>query len=489
VSPYQPWAHGLDEIQLHDEAGGFSREAFAELLENVPLAISVTLGPRSRFAFANRLFRAALAVPDEDLAGRTVADVMGNRYTQELQAFRQQAFETGETRELTSAPLTLTPGRTTYWDIKFLPVRDAAYRISGVLTLAANVTERVLARHEADRKAREAELHNERLALAVETTELGLWEWDARTGQTFWSDRQKEIFGLPKDAPASYEFWLSALHPEERDRVTGSIAALLDAGSGGQLHIEHRIIRPDGEIRWISSRGRMLYEIENGDLKPARLLGTILDITERRRSEEARQLLVQELNHRVKNLFAMASGMVALTARTAENPQQMATALRGRLEALARAHELIRPALKDGEPSERVTSISEIVGAVLAPHMNHGAPSQMTVEGPPVVVGSKAATGLTLVLHELATNASKYGALSVHEGCLRIRWTCDEDALTLLWQEQDGPPVARAPDTEGFGSKLARKSVTDQLGGEVVHDWRPEGLQVRIRLPLGQLSH
>lgn len=487
MSPFQPWAYGLDEIRFQGGTEGFSREVLSELLENVPLAIAVTLGPEQHFAFANRLFRSALSVAPEDLVGRTACEILGDRYTPAIQALWEKVFETGQPQELKDVPFVLRRDATTYWDIKLLPVRDADNRISGILTLAANVTERVEARSEADLQAREAALHNERLALAVEATELGLWEWNAQTGETFWSDRQKDIFGLGKNESASYEFWLSAIHPEDRDRVVGSVGALSDPRSGGQLHLEHRIIRPDGEIRWIDSRGRMLYEISDGELKPARLLGTILDITERRRGDEVRQLLVQELNHRVKNLFAMTSGMVALTAKTAETPRQMATALRGRIDALARAHELIRPAVTGSEPSGRSTSLDEIIQAVLAPHVNHGSPSHIVLEGPPAPIGPKAATALTLILHELATNAAKYGSLSVAEGHLRVSWTRD-DKLALLWQEENGPAISRAPETEGFGSLLSRKSVTDQLGGSITHDWRKEGLQVRIDLPLGPLK-
>jgi PAS domain S-box-containing protein len=487
VSPSQPWAYGLDEIRLQGGAEGFSREALSELLENVPLAIAVTLGADQQFVFANRLFRSALAVLDEDIVGRTVSEVMGDRYTPELWTSREKVFQTGEPQELKDHPLVLTPGTTTYWDIKLLPVRDGGDRISGILALAAHVTERVRARGEAELKAREVSLHNERLALAVEATEMGLWEWNAQTGETFWSDRQKDIFGLPRNEPASYEFWYSAIHREDRERVVSTVGSLSDPRSGGQIQIEHRVVRPDGEVRWILSRGRMLYEIVNGELKPARVLGTIIDITERRRNEEVRQLLVQELNHRVKNLFAMTSGMIALTARTAETPKQMAAALRGRIEALARAHELIRPAITGSEPTDGETSVEEIAQAILAPHINQDAPSPMTLEGPPVRIGPKAATILTLVLHELATNASKYGALSVPEGRLRITWV-QGVMLTLTWQEENGPAVQGVPSTEGFGSNLARRSVKDQLGGAIAYDWRPEGLQVRIDLPLNQLE-
>jgi two-component sensor histidine kinase len=112
----------------------------------------------------------------------------------------------------------------------------------------------------------------------------------------------------------------------------------------------------------------------------------------------------------------------------------------------------------------------------------------MTLEGPSVLIGAKAATAMTLVLHELATNASKYGSLSVHDGRLRVLWAHDDAALELTWREDDGPPIQGPPLAEGFGSQLARMSVTEQLAGDIVRDWRPEGLEVRIRLPLGHIA-
>lgn len=490
MSPFQEWASGLNEFRLHAGSKDFGLEALAQLLEHVPLALAVTLGPEHRCAFANRQFRAAFSAHDQIFVGKTVSDIVGASRAKEITARQTRVFETGKSYEVLGLPLDFIAGRkTTYWDIKLVPTRGGDDRINGVLVIGADATERVTARAEANRQARDAALHNERLALAAEATELGLWEWDVRTGETYWSDRQKDIFGLPLDRPASYDFWLSALHPDDRDFVLERVTSLLDPASGGRLELEHRLVRPDGQIRWIIARGRMMYDVADGERKPSRLLGTILDITDRRKGEESRRLLVQELNHRVKNLFAMASGMIALTARTAQSTKHMSVVLRGRLEALARAHELIRPAITGDEPAERETSVEEIVRVVLAPHTDRETPAQMSISGGAVPIGPRAATSLTLVLHELATNASKYGALSVHEGQLAILWTHDDVALDLLWQERNGPAIESAPAVEGFGSQLARTSVTSQLTGTIDYDWRREGLRVRLRLPLDSLSH
>ncbi|KLK94292.1 hypothetical protein AA309_04375 [Microvirga vignae] len=341
---------------------------------------------------------------------------------------------------------------------------------------------------EADRQTQEGAINSKRLALAVEATELGLWEWIVETGTIYWSDRQREIFGVSADEPLTHELWVSSIHPEDRDWVVEKVGSLMDPDSKGKLQKEYRIVRPDGETRWISSRGRMLYENVDGRPQASRLLGTILDITERRTNEEARRLLAKELNHRVKNLFALASAMVTMTARTAASPEEMAAALHGRLQALARAHELIRPALSEEHPHQGETTVASIVETILAPHRDFSLPGRILIECARIVVGARSTTSLTLVLHELATNASKYGALSANDGSLTVACWQDGDTVSLVWQERGGPVVEGPPPSKGFGSHLARKSVMDQLEGEITYDWQHEGLRVELRLPLAHLS-
>ncbi len=487
MSPARPWAFGLDEIRLRDGIEDFGHEALAEILENIPLAVVVTYGTPPRFAFANRLFRTALGAPEEDFTGKTPFEVMGDIYNPTLQNLRYLAYTTGEPHELRDIPLTLA-GQQTYWDLKVLPIRNANDEIEGVLSLAANVTERARARDAANQQALEADLFNERLTLAVEAAELGMWDWTAATGKIFWSDRYRQIFGIGPDTPLTHELWLSFIHPEDREWVSRKVDALNDPASGGRLQMDYRIIHPDGGVRWISCRGRMLYTQEDGTSKPLRLLGTMLDNTERRKNEEARQLLAKELDHRVKNLFAMANAMVTMTARTATSTQDMADALHGRLNALAKAHELIRPAVAEDSAAEGETSVSEIIQTILAPHRDFGLPARTLIDCAPITVGAKAATSLTLVLHELTTNASKYGALSVSHGHLTISCWRDEETMSLVWQETNGPPIEREPSTRGFGSQLARKSVIDQLCGTIRADWRREGLRMELQIPLNQLS-
>ena len=180
------------------------------------------------------------------------------------------------------------------------------------------------------------EFDHERLKLAVEATELGLWEWDMRTGELFWSPRQRAIFGLGADVPVSYTSWSGALHPQDHDWVVAGVAKAIDPAGDGRLQFEHRIVLPSGAVRWVFANALCFFAGTGAERAGTRLLGTVLDITERKRAEEERRLLVQELNHRVKNFFAVAASLVALAARSATSPKAMSESLRGRFIALGR---------------------------------------------------------------------------------------------------------------------------------------------------------
>jgi PAS domain S-box-containing protein len=221
---------------------------------------------------------------------------------------------------------------------------------------------------------------------------------------------------------------------------------------------------------------------------PQRLVANLRDVTDQRLAEEARQLLVRELNHRVKNLFAIASGMVTMTARSAESVEEMSERLRGRLAALAKAHELIRPAIAAEDGHEEIADLGALVRMVLAPHVPSAGEAQLALSGEPVRIGLTTATSLAMILHELATNAAKYGALATTAGRLAIAWRIAGSRLELDWTEQVTTSTVAAPKSHGFGSRLARSSATGQLGGTIDYDWRPEGLRIALRIPVARLE-
>ena len=203
------------------------------------------------------------------------------------------------------------------------------------------------------------------------------------------------------------------------------------------------------------------------------------------------QTLTQEMSHRVKNLFAIVGGMIRISARTASTPQEMSQILTGRLLALANAHAVVRRRFdKNGIASEGA-ELGEIVPIILSPHSGSD-PSdtdRFVVEGPAVRLGVRATNGLALVLHELATNAAKYGALKAVAGSIEVRWRYDDGSIILTWQENGGPHVLVAPNKRGFGSVMSHKTVVDQLCGALHYDWQLTGLVATISIPIDQLRN
>ena len=197
------------------------------------------------------------------------------------------------------------------------------------------------------------------------------------------------------------------------------------------------------------------------------------------------QTLAREMNHRVQNVFAMTHGMVRATARKATSANEMEALLSGRLHALAKAHALVRRDLVSGSDT---ADLASLIRAIVLPHDMDDAERRITIEGPPLRSSSRSSTRLALVLHELTTNAAKYGALSRSGGKVAINWRSQDAKLILNWQEHGGPPIIAPPQTKGFGSALIESTIVTQGAGEVDYDWRSHGLAVTISMPLSALK-
>lgn len=323
------------------------------------------------------------------------------------------------------------------------------------------------------------------LALGLAVSGFGLGSIDYVNGTITLDPRAGELFDLPGGEPLSRARLHDRFHPDDRAWLFAAIAKLVGPDGEGSFAGQHRIVRSDGAVRWISARKQVFYgKNERGQRQALNGVLAVHDITESKVAEESRLLLLHELNHRVKNLFAVAVGMVKLTARSATTVDDMATALSWRLTALARAHELIQDAVL-GQSSARDVELGEIVRVVLQPHTRSEA--HLRLGGPPVLLGPEATTSLALILHELATNAGKYGAFSVPNGQVGICWSLGEDHFEIGWAESNGPIIEKPPEHRGFGTQLARLSATGQLGGTIHYDWRPAGLVVEITVPLDRL--
>ncbi|MES2292674.1 MAG: PAS domain S-box protein [Pseudomonadota bacterium] len=205
------------------------------------------------------------------------------------------------------------------------------------------------------------------------------------------------------------------------------------------------------------------------------------DITDLRSSQERQELLLREMNHRIKNLFAVASGVLALSSRSATNVKDLTTTVQARLSALSRAHELILP--RNGASTG--TNLGDLTRTILAPY--ESAAHEVIIEGPQIACGPGASTSFALLLHEFATNAVKYGALAYAGGRLRVSWTVSDAALALKWCEENLPVDLVAPDTTGFGSFLV-DATTRSLSAKLDRDWSNRTLTITMRVPLERLG-
>ncbi|KQT13211.1 MULTISPECIES: sensor histidine kinase [Bradyrhizobium] len=186
------------------------------------------------------------------------------------------------------------------------------------------------------------------------------------------------------------------------------------------------------------------------------------------------------MSHRIKNLFSVAGSMVRMTARNSATKEELAETLSGRLHALSQANGLIRRSF--GTDVSAVASFSDLVARILRPFER----SSSVVEGPPLAIGEQATNHLALVFHELATNASKYGALSRDGGGVMVAWSVDADRIVINWTEKGALDVAE-PSAAGFGTKLVEITI-ERIGGSIKRDWRSDGLRVRIALPSAALQ-
>jgi two-component sensor histidine kinase len=204
---------------------------------------------------------------------------------------------------------------------------------------------------------------------------------------------------------------------------------------------------------------------------------------------EEQETLTREMGHRIKNLFAIAEGMVRITARSSDDKEEMAQSLIGRFHALATAHGLVRRSFSTGEDS-RITDLSSLLRTVVEPHerLKRGVQSRFAISGPEICCGPHAINGIALIFHELATNAAKYGALNMDDGHVTVAWDRVADDMVFRWVEKGGPEIAAPPQVTGFGSKLLRDTVLRQFGGQIDHDWRAQGLAVTISLPVQNLT-
>ncbi|WP_438752527.1 sensor histidine kinase [Pararhizobium sp. O133] len=331
-------------------------------------------------------------------------------------------------------------------------------------------------KHEARQRAlKEAALTREeqRHAMALDAANVGSWLWDVRSGNVSCNRSMARMFGMPESRTVQAKDIFAAIHQEDRVATLSKLRAAMAADEEYD-----GTFRVGATGRWLLGRGRVHERDASG--KPTVFLGINIDVTEEHSSTQRTRLLLRELNHRVKNTLAMLQSLARQTLRQTSDPQQFMTAFAGRLQAISEAHGL----LSDHEWG--AIRLSALLAKQLAPHVRDY-DKQIEIHKDEILLGPDQAVGLGLVLHELATNAAKYGSLSVPRGkvVLTARGV-DEDGrrvLDMTWTEVGGPPVEE-PARRGFGSILIERSLDKVMGSSVKVEYLPAGLTAIVRLPL-----
>ena len=318
------------------------------------------------------------------------------------------------------------------------------------------------------------------LVRAVEAAGVTLWSWNVDTDALAMDDPAYDLWGIPRGVDVKFEDLSAHIHPADRDRVRAAFNATRSIT--GAYEIDFRIMIED-ELKWISARGQ---GHDTGMVKRI-MFGIFIDVTGRKQAEEGRELLAGEMSHRVKNLLTIAAGLTAITSRSTTTTNEMARELTLRLTALGRAHDLVRPV--PGQTEAASALLGDLLTVLLAPYDDLGAFSgRIRVSVPRMSVGESSTTILALVIHELATNSLKYGALSVDTGLLDVSCSAHDEAFTLVWTESGGPKVQPPVGPGGYGSKLVERSVTGHLKGSIDYDWANEGLIVTLKVNPDRLA-
>lgn len=318
------------------------------------------------------------------------------------------------------------------------------------------------------------------LVRAIEAAGVTLWSWNVDTDALAMDDAAYDLWGIPRSKDVCFEDLSAHIHPADRDRVRAAFNAT--RALEGPYEIDFRIMNGD-ELKWISARGQG----DDFGIVNRVMFGIFIDVTDRKQAEEGRELLAGEMSHRVKNLLTIASGLAKITSRSTTTTREMADELTLRLTALGRAHDLVRPV--PGQTEAPSALLGDLLSMLLAPYDDLGAFSgRIRVSVPRMSVGETSTTIVALVVHELATNSLKYGALSVDTGLLDVSCSAHDEAVTLVWTESGGPRVTAPTGPGGFGGKLVERSVIGHLRGKIDYDWAEDGVIVTLRVDPARLA-
>jgi PAS domain S-box-containing protein len=438
---------------------------WSDILDQMPIGVVVTEVPGGRFVWRNneaeRLLGGGASPPIAGPGGYARYGAVhedGRPYKPEEYPL-SRAVRDDEVVEREPLYYRASDGRLMVLEVSASRVRPIGMRQLGVCTF-----QDVTAEHEAQRAL---EVASERVQLALDAGAIiGTWVWDVAAdrmtadelfARTFGMDPERCRAGFPASEP------MTRVHPADRPEVEAAVAEVLQ--HGGPYRCQYRVQEPDGLYRWVEASGRVELDKRR---QPVRFPGVLLDITAWKHADEARNLLMREVDHRARNVLAIVQSMVRLT--DASDPARYREEVIGRIDAMARAQTSLTRSNWQGADLKDV--VCEEIRA-------YATPANFSVEGPKVTLSAEQVQAVNMIIHELVTNALKYGALSSPVGQVEVAWRTDEGhAVALTWRERGGPAVT-PPAKAGFGTRLIRR-LAAQLQGAVEMDWLSAGLRATV---------
>ena len=476
--PHADLKHGFDLGALADDPGLLAVTDFAARLCDCPVALvsfveearqwfpartglDVLETPRSASFCAHAMVsREVMVVPDATLDPR----------------FSDNPLVTGEPhiRFYAGAPLVTDEGAA----LGALCVIDRQPRAGltdlqreGLEVLATNIMTMLTQRHATHVSGRELSQETMKFRILADAMPQMVWSTLPDGFHDYYNARWYEFTGVPAGSTDG-EGWNGMFHPEDQERAWQRWRHSLETGD--PYEIEYRLRDAHGEYRWTLGRALPIRD-DNGEI--IRWFGTCTDIHDHKMIEVQREVVSQELSHRIKNIFSVIIGLIGFSTRHHPEMKQATADLSQRIMALGRAHDFVRPHSEASKPAAAQNSLKGLLGELLAAYAE-----RFDISGDDIDIDDRSATPLALLFHELATNAAKYGAWSVPAGRVAIRVLRQPAMVSIDWVETGGPDI-RQPSSEGFGSKLIELSAVRQMGGTVSRNWLSDGLNVRVEIP------
>jgi PAS domain S-box-containing protein len=347
--------------------------------------------------------------------------------------------------------------------------------LDGTPVAEVNILMAELQRTAAKRQTAEQQLQasKDRLQLAFDATQLGWWQYDPRRATALMDARCRDIFGVTA-AEIPIEDIIERVHPDDREIFRANREAALDpTNPKPYLRHEYRVRRPDGTVCWVETNALANFEGSGRERRVVNVGGTVQDITERKEREEKEHLLMREINHRAKNMLSVVDSIAHQTA--ARSPEDFVERFSERIQALSANQDLLVRNEWQG------VDVGDLVRAQLA-HFADLVSSRIAVRGPKLRLNPASAQAIGLALHELATNAGKYGSLSTDKGRVDIGWDTSDDTFTMTWTEREGPPVS-SPTRRGFGTVVIKSMTERGVRGTVDFDYAPSGVTWHLTCP------